>query len=296
MRVEPPLPRAGPRQPRGGRRTTDSTVGLYAEWGVDFIKADDMLWPYQVADIEAYAAAVERVDRTHRAEPVPRPRPVGRAPRAPARARHHVAGLRRRLGSLGRRHPELRAIRTVGAARRARGMAGRRHAAARAHRHPRRARRAARRSADPRRAAEPGDPVGHGPLPAHDRRRPALERPRDDLAVHERRGAAHPPREHGQPRAPARARARGVDRRATKTPDGSRSSTPTTSLARSRSTRARSGSAPRLPRSSTCGRVRPVAVEPVHEQSNAARSVAPGSSVVRVRLEPHGCALLKASR
>ncbi len=40
-----------------------STVGLYAEWGVDFIKADDMLWPYQVADIEAYAAAVEGVDR-----------------------------------------------------------------------------------------------------------------------------------------------------------------------------------------------------------------------------------------
>lgn len=37
-----------------------------------------------------------------------------------------------------------------------------------------------------------------------------------------------------------------------------------------------------------------VAVEAVHEQSDAARSVAPGSSVVRVELQPHGCVLLRA--
>jgi len=37
-----------------------------------------------------------------------------------------------------------------------------------------------------------------------------------------------------------------------------------------------------------------VSVEPVHVQSNAARSVAPGSSVIRVHLEPHGCVLLRA--
>ncbi|MDR7113814.1 hypothetical protein J2X03_003714 [Microbacterium trichothecenolyticum] len=35
-------------------------------------------------------------------------------------------------------------------------------------------------------------------------------------------------------------------------------------------------------------------VEAVHEQSDTARSVAPGSSVVRVSLEPHGCVLLRA--
>ena len=40
-----------------------STAQLYAEWGIDFVKADDMLWPYQAADIEAYTAAVEGVDR-----------------------------------------------------------------------------------------------------------------------------------------------------------------------------------------------------------------------------------------
>ncbi|WP_425957090.1 alpha-galactosidase [Xylanimonas sp. McL0601] len=41
----------------------DSTLALYAAWGVDFVKADDMLWPYQAADIEAYARAIARSGR-----------------------------------------------------------------------------------------------------------------------------------------------------------------------------------------------------------------------------------------
>lgn len=41
----------------------DSTLALYASWGVDFIKADDMLWPYQAADIEAYHRALTRCGR-----------------------------------------------------------------------------------------------------------------------------------------------------------------------------------------------------------------------------------------
>lgn len=41
----------------------DSVVALYASWGVDFIKADDMLWPYQAADIEAFSLAIERSGR-----------------------------------------------------------------------------------------------------------------------------------------------------------------------------------------------------------------------------------------
>lgn len=41
----------------------DSTVAMYARWGVDFIKSDDMLWPYQAADIEGYARAIERSGR-----------------------------------------------------------------------------------------------------------------------------------------------------------------------------------------------------------------------------------------
>ncbi|MBO3085993.1 glycoside hydrolase family 27 protein [Cellulomonas fengjieae] len=41
----------------------DSTLALYAQWGVDFLKTDDMLWPYQAADIEAYARAIARTGR-----------------------------------------------------------------------------------------------------------------------------------------------------------------------------------------------------------------------------------------
>lgn len=41
----------------------DSTLALYAEWGVDFIKADDMLWPYQATDVEAYASAIRASGR-----------------------------------------------------------------------------------------------------------------------------------------------------------------------------------------------------------------------------------------
>ena len=47
----------------GAQAYYDSTLALYASWGVDFIKADDMLWPYQAADIEAYARAIERSGR-----------------------------------------------------------------------------------------------------------------------------------------------------------------------------------------------------------------------------------------
>lgn len=41
----------------------DSCVAQYAEWGLDFLKADDMLWPYQAAEIEAYSRAVQGADR-----------------------------------------------------------------------------------------------------------------------------------------------------------------------------------------------------------------------------------------
>ncbi|WP_235866355.1 glycoside hydrolase family 27 protein [Serinibacter arcticus] len=41
----------------------DSIVALYASWGVDFLKADDMLWPYQAADIEALDSAISRSGR-----------------------------------------------------------------------------------------------------------------------------------------------------------------------------------------------------------------------------------------
>ncbi|WP_432512685.1 alpha-galactosidase [Kineococcus sp. SYSU DK001] len=47
----------------GAQAYYDSTLELYASWGVDFLKADDMLWPYQAADVEAYAEAIRRCGR-----------------------------------------------------------------------------------------------------------------------------------------------------------------------------------------------------------------------------------------
>jgi alpha-galactosidase len=41
----------------------DSVLALYAGWGVDFLKVDDMLWPYQAAEIEAFAGAIGRSGR-----------------------------------------------------------------------------------------------------------------------------------------------------------------------------------------------------------------------------------------
>lgn len=47
----------------GAQAYYDSTLRLYADWGVDFVKADDMLWPYQADDVAAYARAIERTGR-----------------------------------------------------------------------------------------------------------------------------------------------------------------------------------------------------------------------------------------
>ncbi|WP_422115850.1 glycoside hydrolase family 27 protein [Brachybacterium sp. UNK5269] len=41
----------------------ESVLALYASWGVDFLKVDDMLWPYQAAEIEAFSAAIEGCGR-----------------------------------------------------------------------------------------------------------------------------------------------------------------------------------------------------------------------------------------
>ncbi|MEZ0492006.1 glycoside hydrolase family 27 protein [Kineococcus sp. TBRC 1896] len=47
----------------GAQAYYDSVLELYASWGVDFVKVDDMLWPYQAADLEAFARAVDRCGR-----------------------------------------------------------------------------------------------------------------------------------------------------------------------------------------------------------------------------------------
>ncbi|MFH8774970.1 glycoside hydrolase family 27 protein [Streptomyces sp. NPDC017958] len=47
----------------GAQAYYDSQVAQFARWGVDFVKADDMLFPYHEREIAAYARAVERSGR-----------------------------------------------------------------------------------------------------------------------------------------------------------------------------------------------------------------------------------------
>ncbi|MCG7208365.1 glycoside hydrolase family 27 protein [Streptomyces arenae] len=47
----------------GAQAYYDSQLAQFAAWGVDFVKADDMLFPYHEREIAAYARAVERSGR-----------------------------------------------------------------------------------------------------------------------------------------------------------------------------------------------------------------------------------------
>jgi alpha-galactosidase len=48
---------------RGAQEYYDSIAQLYADWGVDYIKADDMTNPYQEAEITALSAAIKKTGR-----------------------------------------------------------------------------------------------------------------------------------------------------------------------------------------------------------------------------------------
>ncbi len=47
----------------GGQAYYDSLLDLYASWGIDYLKADDMISPYHHAEIEAVSQAVRRANR-----------------------------------------------------------------------------------------------------------------------------------------------------------------------------------------------------------------------------------------
>ena len=47
----------------GAQAWYDTQVALFAQWGVDFIKLDDVLSPFAEADVEAYARAIARSGR-----------------------------------------------------------------------------------------------------------------------------------------------------------------------------------------------------------------------------------------
>jgi hypothetical protein len=174
----------------------NSCLALYAEWGIDFIKADDMLWPYQAADIEAYSRAIEMA---------PREIALSLSPGRHMSLAHHVARERRHLGQLERHRAELRPARTLGPARVGGRLARWRHAASRTYRPARRARGTPRGPLHPRGAPVDRHAVVDGALAADDRRAPARVRSRDDRALHERRRARDRILVARQPRAVPRA-------------------------------------------------------------------------------------------
>jgi hypothetical protein len=47
----------------GAQAYYDSQIALFAQWGIDFIKIDDMLFPFHEQAIEGYARAIERSGR-----------------------------------------------------------------------------------------------------------------------------------------------------------------------------------------------------------------------------------------
>jgi alpha-galactosidase len=62
----------------GGQAYYDSIAQLYAQWGVDFVKADDMSQPYQQREIQALSLALKKTGRPIVLSLSPGPTPVAR--------------------------------------------------------------------------------------------------------------------------------------------------------------------------------------------------------------------------
>lgn len=65
---------------KGGQDYYDSIVRLYADWGVDYLKADDMTYPYHAAEIAALSRAIARCGRPIVLSLSPGPAPLEQAP------------------------------------------------------------------------------------------------------------------------------------------------------------------------------------------------------------------------
>ncbi len=64
---------------KGGQEYYDSLLKLYAEWGVDYIKADDMCSPYHDREIEAVSRAIQKCGRPMILSLSPGPAPLDKA-------------------------------------------------------------------------------------------------------------------------------------------------------------------------------------------------------------------------
>ena len=70
----------------GAQAYYDSIAQLYASWGVDYVKADDMSRPYQKPEIHALSIALKKERPAHRTEPFAWPRSGGGVRRSKANA------------------------------------------------------------------------------------------------------------------------------------------------------------------------------------------------------------------
>ena len=122
-----------------GQAWYDSIVRLYAAWGVDFIKVDDLSSPYSTREIEAIRRAIDRCGRAIVFSTSPGETPVSEA----AHVETH-ANMWRISGDFWDNWDALnhnfRSARRLARTRRTRSLAGRRHDSARSHRQAQRRR------------------------------------------------------------------------------------------------------------------------------------------------------------
>jgi hypothetical protein len=168
-----------------GQDYYDSIIQMYAGWGVDYIKADDIARPTHHEEIVALRKAINKSGRPIVVKRVARPgQSGGRGVLSPASP--VVARLGRLLGRLEVPAPELHAALAVGRSGAARRMARWGHAAPGPPRNPRRARRAPQDQLHARRAAHHDQPLVHGTIASDVRRPLAGQRRVHQLADYER--------------------------------------------------------------------------------------------------------------
>ena len=169
----------------GAQDYYDSILGLYAGWGVDFIKCDDIAQPFHGDEIAALHKAILKTGRPIVLSLSPGPADLAKAAFYAANANlwrisddfwDLWSDLRKSFDLLDKWSPTSKPG----------GVARRRHAAAGPHRHPRRTRQRPPHALHTGRAAHPDYALVHRPQPAHVRRRPAQQRRLHRIAAHQR--------------------------------------------------------------------------------------------------------------
>lgn len=149
----------------GAQAWYDAQLDLFASWGLDFLKVDDMQTPFHSDEIAAYHRAIAKAEAKYgRSIDLSLARRLGgdELRRLPARERPNVAYFRRSVGPLGRHLPAVRPPGPLGAVPDHRPLGRRRHGAVRAHRPARRTRRRPPIPPYAGRAEDTAGPMVHG--------------------------------------------------------------------------------------------------------------------------------------